>query len=104
MSERRSRGGAVVFSPIKRIILIVVLIVLLIGVFRLRSILIDKKGEYAAKTENIASLNDEIAEEDERAKNLKKSNEQVTDDEEIESLARQELGLIKRDEIVIKPR
>ena len=104
MREKRSRGGAVVASPFRRFIMIVILLVLIFAVFIANKILNNKKLELAKKTIKINELQIEIEKEEEKAKNLDKTNNQVNSDDDVEALARQELGLIKKDEIVIKPR
>lgn len=104
MSERRSRGGAVVFSPAKRAILLIILAGLIVATVASIRLLNKKSVELTDKTLRIERLKEEIKEEEEKTKNLNKSNNKTTTDEDIEALARQELGLIKRDEIVIKPR
>ena len=100
---KRSRGGAVVNSPVKRVFMLFVLLVLaaLIG-FSYKAFN-EKNDEYAKKLERIEDLEEQIAAEDDRLKQLKKQENRVTTDEDIEAIARQELGLIKRDEIVIRP-
>ena len=103
MTERRkSRGGAVVFSTTKRIFIVAILIVLISAILFARGFLNDKKSEYARKVEEIEKLEFAIQDEDDKASNLKKNESKVLGNEEMESLARSELGLIKRDEIVIK--
>lgn len=104
MTERRkSRGGAVVFSTTKRIFIVAILIVLISAILFARGFLNDKKSEYARKVEEIEKLEFAIQDEDDKASNLKKNESKVLGNEEMESLARSELGLIKRDEIVIRP-
>ena len=49
-------------------------------------------------------MNNEIKEEESKIKQIDKNTSHVITDEEYESLAREELGLIKKDEIIIKPR
>lgn len=63
----------------------------------------EKNEEYVKKLERIGDLEEQIEAEDDRLKQLKKQENHVTTDEDIEAIARQELGLIKRDEIVIRP-
>ncbi len=104
MKERRSRGGAAVFSPIKRTVFVVILALLLVSILASIRILGKKQSELSIRNAQAEELRNEILLEEEKAKNLNKSSNKVTDDEEVEALARQELGLIKRDEIVIKPR
>ena len=102
--KRRSRGGAKIFSPTKRILIVVIIVGLLGSIVFARKMLDIKKDELASKDERIAQLELEIESEKTKAEQLKKSDSQVMKDEDMESLARSELGLIKRDEIVIKPR
>lgn len=104
MSEkRRSRGGVYVFSPIKRVLLIIVLFVLAFMAYISFGVFNEKNAEYNMKNQIAKGLEESISEEESKVAKLKKSDNQVTTNEEIESIARQELGLIKRDEIVIKP-
>ena len=100
---RRSRGGAVVNSPLKRFFMLfaILLLVALIG-FSYK-VFNEKNEEYVKKLERIGDLEEQIEAEDDRLKQLKKQENHVTTDEDIEAIARQELGLIKRDEIVIRP-
>lgn len=103
MKERRSRGGAVIFSATKRIIVLIIICTITIAIFFARELLSDKKSEFVNKTNKIEKLEMAIKEEEDKAAKLKKKDSKVFGDEEMESLARSELGLIKRDEIVIKP-
>lgn len=104
MNERgRSRGGAAVFSPIKRLLIIAILIVMIFFLLKVKGIINDKNAEYARVVSEIETIEDEIVVEDNKAAEFKKSNKKDISDDEIESLAREELGLIKRDEIIIKP-
>ena len=104
MNERRSRGGAVVFSPIKRIILSLLLIALIASCVMAYRVYNDKKAENAIVADKMVNLKEAIQSENDKAESIKKSNNQSINDEDIEELAREELGLIKKDEIVIKPR
>ena len=63
----------------------------------------EKNEEYLKKAERIEELEEQISAENDRLKQLKEQENHVTTDEGIEAIARQELGLIKRDEIVIRP-
>lgn len=63
----------------------------------------EKSVELSKKIEKIEELEEQISAEEEKIKQLKKQEKHVTTDEDIEAIARQELGLIKRDEIVIRP-
>ena len=102
--KRRSRGGAKVFSPTKRIVIIGLLVFLLGTIAFAKRMLKNEKEELASKDEKIAKLELEIEYESIKTEQLKKSDRQAMKDEDMESLARSELGLIKRNEIVIKPR
>ena len=104
MNERRSRGGARVMPLKRRIILIVLLLILAFLTFKTYKLLSKKKLEYDDKLARIEALNEEIEAENEREKMIESSKSQVITDEDYESLAREELGLIRKDEIVIKPR
>jgi len=100
---KRSRGGAVVNSPVKRVFMLFILLVLVALIGFSYKAFNEKNDEYAKKLERIEDLEEQIAAEDDRLKQLKKQENRVTTDEDIEAIARQELGLIKRDEIVIRP-
>lgn len=104
MNVRRSRGGARVMPLKRRIILIVLLLILAFLTFKTYKLLSKKKLEYDDKLARIEALNEEIEAENEREKMIESSKSQVITDEDYESLAREELGLIRKDEIVIKPR
>ena len=101
--RRRSRGGAVVFSTTKRMIILIIIFTITIAIFFAKELLSDKKSEYARKINEAEKLEMAIKDEEDKASKLKKNDNKAFGDEEMESLARSELGLIKRDEIVIKP-
>ncbi len=60
------------------------------------------KMKNAAYTDQIASLNDQIALEEARARELEKLPEIVESDEYIEKTAREKFGLVYEDEIIFK--
>ena len=64
---------------------------------------VNKTAEYENNVSRIEELQKQIADEDEKTKQLKRQDNSVITNEDIEAIARQELGLIKRDEIVIRP-
>lgn len=85
-------------------VLLVFSIVVLVGVIGLLCKTLDAKTkEYQKNVNRIEELNDQISDENEKAKQLQKQNKDVITDSDIEAIARQELGLIKKDEIVIRP-
>lgn len=91
--------------PLKRrLILIVLLLILGFLTFKAYKLFLKKRLEYDDKINRIATLEEELESESEREKMLESSKNQVITDEDYESLAREELGLIRKDEIVIKPR
>ena len=102
--KRRGRYGLRILSDSKRVLLVVIIFVLLVFIFKNFKLLKEKKQEYNSKIVSIEKLNEEINIENSREQKLDDSKNQLTSDEEYESLAREELGLIRRDEIVIKPR
>ena len=102
--KRRSRGGAKIFSPAKRIIIVGILVILIGTIVFAKKFLKEQKDTLISKDERIAQLELEIESESAKSEQLKKNDSQVMKDEDMESLARSELGLIKRNEIVIKPR
>lgn len=106
MNEKRvrSRGGASIMSPLRRVVLIAILFVLIAFLFLSFKVLKQKKNENILKTIEIENLNQEIEKEDKKTDELSKAKGKDTTDEDYEELARKELGLIKKDEIVIKPR
>ena len=105
MNERivRSRGGAAVASPFKRFLMIFAFVVLAVAVLFSYRVFNEKSAEYNQKKRVIEELNEQIAIEDNKSEKLKERDDKVTTDEDIEAIARQELGLIKKDEIVIRP-
>lgn len=100
---RRSRGGAVINSPLKRFIMLLLILCLVVLLGFSYKVFNEKNVELSKKVEKIAELEEQINAEEEKIKQLKKQENRVTTDEDIEAIARQELGLIKRDEIVIRP-
>ena len=104
MNERRSRGGARVMPLKRRLILIVLLLTIGFLIFKAYKLFLKKKLEYGDRIDRIVALEEELESENEREKMLESSKSQVITDEDYESLAREELGLIRKDEIVIKPR
>lgn len=100
---RRSRGGAVINSPIKRFIMLLLILCLVVLLSFSYKVFNEKNIELSKKVEKIAELEEQINAEEEKIKQLKKQENRVTTDDDIEAIARQELGLIKRDEIVIRP-
>ncbi len=103
MSERRSRGGAAIFSTTKRIVILGVLVILIFAVLFAKNVLKSKQSEYSNKISEIENLEVAIQDEEDKSSKLKKNEGHVLDNEDMESIARAELGLIKRDEIIIKP-
>lgn len=104
MNERRSRGGARVMPLKRRLILIVLLLILGFMTIKAYRLFLKKRIEYDDKLARITALDEELESENEREKLLESSKSQIITDEDYESLAREELGLIRKDEIVIKPR
>ena len=100
---RRSRGGAVINSPLKRFIMLLLILCLVVLLGFSYKVFNEKNIELSKKVEKITELEEQINAEEEKIKQLKKQENRVTTDEDIEAIARQELGLIKRDEIVIRP-
>ena len=104
MKGKKSRGGVRIISNKKRLVLITLLVILGVLLFKGKNILNAQKLEYAKKEALVEDLKSEIESEKNKRKAKKNlGNDEITD-EEYESLAREELGLIKKDEIVIKPR
>jgi cell division protein DivIC len=100
---RRSRGGVVINSPIKRFIMLLFILVIVVLLGFSYMVFNEKNIELSKKIKRIEELEEQISAEEEKIKQLKKQENRVTTDEDIEAIARQELGLIKRDEIVIRP-
>ncbi len=104
MNARKSRGGTRLISSKKRYILIILLFALGVIIVNGVRLLESKKFEYESKTTFIEELKSEIEVEKNKEKPKNTSSDDNITNEEYESLAREELGLIKKDEIVIKPR
>lgn len=88
---------------IKRILMVLAFVVLVAMIGFSYKAFVNKTAEYENKTNRIEELQKQIAAEDEKTKQLKKQDSSVITDDDIEAIARQELGLIKKDEIVIRP-
>ena len=104
MNVKRSRAVAKVMSSRKRFLLILSLILMIMLIYNGVKVINVKKLEYDKKAAYMEDLNEDIREEEEKLKQLENSRNKTITDEDYESLAREELGLIKKDEIVIKPR
>lgn len=100
----KSRVGASLMSPIKRLLILTVLFILIAVLFYSVKLLNSKKTENFLKDVKIENLKTDILNESQKANELNKAKDKVATDEDYEELAREELGLIKKDEIVIKPR
>lgn len=88
---------------IKRILMVLAFVVLVAMIGFSYKAFINKTAEYENKVSRIEELQKQIADEDEKTKQLNKQDNSVVTNEDIEAIARQELGLIKKDEIVIRP-
>lgn len=88
---------------IKRILMVLAFVVLIAMIGFSYKAFVKKTAEYENKVSRIEDLQKQIAAEDEKTKQLKKQDNSVITDDDIEAIARQELGLIKKDEIVIRP-
>lgn len=106
MSEKmgRSRAYAPVFSTFRRVFLIILIIIMVSLAFIGYRILKEKEAINLKKSQEIENLEDDIKIEDEKKESLSKNKDRNISDEEIMSIARDEFGLINKDEIVIKPR
>lgn len=100
---RKSRDRVVLRSPFRRTIMVLVIIVLAILLFASYRVFNEKNKEFARSEKRIEQLENEISDANKIAEEFKKKDNNSVSDEDIEKVARQELGLIKRDEIVIKP-
>ena len=100
MKERKNKKNMSVI----RFVLIFILVGLIVASYKCIRLYNVKKEEYNDKKQQIENLNNEIKEEESKIKQIDKNISHVITDEEYESLAREELGLIKKDEIIIKPR
>ena len=69
--RRRSRGGAVIFSATKRIIVLIIICTITIAIFFARELLSDKKSEYVKKINQIEKLEVAIKDEEDKAEKLK---------------------------------
>lgn len=100
MSVKRNRN----YISILRVALLVILVGLIVATYNCFLLFNAKKQEYVDKKLKIENLTDEIKEEESKIKQIDNNKDKIITDEEYESLAREELGLIKKDEIVIRPR
>lgn len=100
---RKSRDRVVLRSPFGRTIMVLVIIVLAILLFESYKVFNEKNKEFARSEKRIEQLENEISDANKIAEEFKRKDNNSVSDEDIEKVARQELGLIKRDEIVIKP-
>lgn len=91
-------------SPFLRVLLVLVLIVLLFFSIKSFSTYKLKKEENSLQIEKIEELNKELEIVDEKLKEFIKNIGEENEDLNYEIVAREELGLIKKDEIIIKPR
>lgn len=106
MKERvgRSRAYGPTMSTLGRAILIVLIIALAILSFILIGVLKTKQAENEKLSTKIEELHEANKLQDDKKNELNDAKGRDVSDEEYESLAREELGLIKKDEIIIKPR
>lgn len=106
MNEKmgRSRAYGPVLSRIRRLIMVVLIILAIILCVFLYRISKRMEMENIKLSQDIENLHSGIQNEDDKKEELSKAKNRSVSDEEYESLAREELGLIKKDEIVIKPR
>ena len=91
-------------SSIKRILLCLILTLFSVLIYKSYTLFNKKNNEYANKMDLVRELEAQIDAENSKAKKLDRQNDNVTTNDEIEAIARQELGLIKRDEILIRPK
>lgn len=88
---------------LKRFFWSTVLIVLIVIAVFLTISRREDKSELIAKDIKIEDLKRQISNEEEKAEDLKKKQEYVPYEDYIEDIARSELGLIKEDEIILRP-
>lgn len=91
-------------SSIKRILLCLMLTLFSVLIYKSYTLFDKKNNEYSNKMDLVRELEAQIDAENSKAKKLDRQNDNVTTNDEIEAIARQELGLIKRDEILIRPK
>lgn len=88
-----------------RIILVICVVLLGFALYKGYFLFKERRGESIEKAQKVEALKDDIKSEKDRIKELEKTkkDKDVTD-EDYEAIARDEFGLIKKDEIIIKPR
>lgn len=89
---------------LKRLILLIVFMILVVFVYLGNVYLRKVKSESLKKTVEVNGLKSQIEIENNRNKDLKKTEISNVTKADLEELARKDLGLIKKDEIVIKPK
>lgn len=88
-----------------RIILVICVVLLGFALYKGYFLFKERRDESIEKAQKVEALKDDIKSEKDRLKELEKTkkDKDVTD-EDYEAIARDEFGLIKKDEIIIKPR
>lgn len=97
-SGRRKRKSRARRREVTAIIVIVMLIVAVIGIYT-----ISLKKNVEENAARLAAVNEQIAEEEERAQRLGNDEIFMQSRDFIEKIARERLGLVDPDETVIKP-
>lgn len=89
---------------LKRLILLTIFLILVVFVYLGNVFLRKVKSESLNKAVEVNGLKSQIEIENNRNEDLKKSKIDNVTKADLEELARKDLGLIKKDEIVIKPK
>lgn len=103
MNEANRPYKNMFIRKVKRVILTVVLLVVLVGAIIVTKNSGDNKALITEKDIKIEELKRQIEAENERNKSLKEKQNYVPYEDYIEDIARNELGLIKDDEIILRP-
>ena len=92
------------FNIFRRVLLFLIIIGLIILLHIGIPALNEKKAINIKKSIEIENMKEELKEKEEEEKKLEKVESQDISSDDYEKLAREELGLIRKDEIVIKPK
>ena len=104
MKEKQRKSKKSILHPnLKRFLIIYIFLFLVLTIYVSYIVYNKKNIEYYEKSRMIEDLKDKILYEEDKNKQLKKQNTEYLTNEDVEEIARKELGLIRRDEIVIKP-
>lgn len=103
MNEANKPFRKMFIRKVKRAILTVVLLIVLVAAIIVTKNRGDSKSTIVEKDIKIEELKRQIESEEARSKSLKEKQNYVPYEDYIEDIARNELGLIKEDEIILRP-